>query len=57
MKTYTDPVPMDEYLKNLNQALSDAYWNGESDELQRLQVQITTANELIERGERYHVPF
>jgi hypothetical protein len=57
MKTYTDPIPMDEYLKNLNQALSDAYWNGESDELQRLQVQIKTANELIERGERYHVPF
>jgi hypothetical protein len=57
MKTYTDPIPMDEYLKNLNQALSDAYWNGESDELQRLQVQIKTVNELIERGERYHVPF
>ena len=57
MKTYTDPIPMDEYLKRLDQALSDAYWNGESDELQRLQAQIKTANELIERGERYHVPF
>ena len=57
MKTYTDPIPMDEYLKRLDQALSDTYWNGESDELQRLQAQIKTANELIERGERYHVPF
>ena len=51
------PIPIHDYLRALEAALSDAEWNGREDEANRLRMEIDRVRRDIERGELWEVPW
>ena len=64
MNTYTEsaqhdaaPVPLDVYIRRLNDGLNNAYWEADDAHVQTLQQRIKAAKIALDMGESYHVPW